>query len=146
MTERIWEHVWPYVAALLVTGAWAYFGMPFPKNLDPLMGASGTVASVLVGFLGTAKAIILSITSSKVFKRLKEAGYSDVLFQYLYEALLAGIVFLVISMVGFFLPESTAHPSNIQMCFSTIWILSGTGAIILYARTTSLLFKLVRQA
>lgn len=141
MTSLSRERYWPYLTALLVGAAWFYIGSPFPHNSDPLMGASGTVAAVLVGFLGTAKAIVLSVSTSDVFKRLKESGYSNVLFIYLFEALSTGIVFLVISMLGFFLPEHEPHP-----WFSLIWVCAGSAAILLYSRTTILLFKLVRQA
>jgi hypothetical protein len=105
------------------------------------MGASVTVAAVLVGFLGTAKAIVLSISSSRVFKTLKDSGYSDLLFTYLLEAISAGILFLIISTVGFFLTGPEKHP-----IFGLLWVLVGTAAVLLYTRTTLVLFKLVRQA
>lgn len=141
MTALKFEKTWPYAASLLIAALWFYVGQPFPNSLDALMGASGTVAAVLVGFLGTAKAIVLSVSSSDVFKRLKESGYSDILFSYLFEAIAAGIIFLVVSMLGFFLPDQKPHHF-----FSFVWILSGVAAILLYSRATILLFRLVRQA
>jgi hypothetical protein len=135
------ERAWPYVASLIALGVWWYFGAPFPLKPDPLMSATGTVAAVLIGFLGTAKAIVLGMTDSEVFKRLKASGYNNVLYSYLYEALTAGMVFLVVSVVGFFLTENQPHP-----IFSAIWILTGIAAMALYLRVTSLLFKLIRQA
>lgn len=140
--SALWrERLWPYVGGLAVLAIWYWFGAAFPSKPDALMGASGTVAAVLVGFLGTAKAIILTITRSAVFRRLKEAGYSAILFRYLYEALLFGSLFLVVSVVGFFLPENQP-----QKWFAVIWILTGSWALLLYLRSTALLFKLVRHA
>ncbi len=105
------------------------------------MAASGTVAAVLVGFLGTAKAIVLSISNSRVFKTLKDSGYSNVLFTYLFEAIAAGILFLVVSTIGFFLAANEKHAF-----FGFFWVLLGTASLLLYTRTTWVLFKLVRQA
>jgi hypothetical protein len=113
----------------------------FPKTVDGLMAASDTVSVVLVGFLGTAKAIILSISSSAVFQRLKATAHSDVLFRYLFEYLAWGIALLIISLVGFFLPEEQP-----QMWFEIIWVVSCSATIFSYMRTTGILFKLVRQA
>jgi hypothetical protein len=135
------ERAWPYIAALLALAVWWFSGKPFPPKPDPLMGASGTVAAVLIGFLGTAKAIILGMTGSEVFKRLKDAGYTALLYAYLYEALFAGSVFLVVSVVGFFLAENEPHP-----CFGATWVLTGILSLALYVRVTSLLFKLIRKA
>jgi hypothetical protein len=103
MTSLIWERSWPYVGAVLVLAVWWFgLGHPFPAKPDALMGASGTVAAVFVGFLGTAKAIVLGLTSSAAFKKLKTTGYSKLLFAYLYEALFGGIIFLAIPIIGFF--------------------------------------------
>lgn len=141
MKPIYFERGWPYAAAIIVAGVWFYGGRPFPSRPDALMGASGTIAAVFVGFLGTAKAIVLSISNSRVFKKLKETGYSNVLFSYLFEAIAAGILFLIVSTVGFFLKENAQHP-----WFGFIWILTGAAAVSLYTRTTLILFKLVRQA
>lgn len=142
MTALKFEQWWPYPAALSVLAIWwLYFGQPFPKNVDGLMAASGTVSVVLVGFLGTAKAIVLSISSSEVYKRLKDTGYSNVLFRYLFESLTIAIVLLIISLVGFFLPDSRP-----QEWFMVIWVLSCSATIFLYVRTTAILFKLIKQA
>ena len=140
--SALWiERLWPYAVGIAVLGVWYWLSSPFPAKPDALMGASGTVAAVLVGFLGTAKAIILTITRSAIFRKLKEAGYTAILFRYLYEAILFGSVFLVVSVVGFFLPENEP-----QKWFAIIWILTGSWALLLYLRSTALLFKLVRHA
>lgn len=142
MTALKLEQWWPYAAAgILLLLWWLYFGEPFPKNVDGLMAASGTVSVVLVGFLGTAKAIVLSISSSEVFRRLKDSGYNQILFRYLFEALAAGVALLIISLLGFFLPDSQP-----QRWFMFLWIFSCSLTIFLYIRTTAILFKLVRVA
>ena len=71
MTALHFERWWPYLASAAILCFWIWLGMPFPSKPDPLMGASGTVAAVLVGFLGTAKAIVLTVTRSAVFQAIK---------------------------------------------------------------------------
>lgn len=105
------------------------------------MGTSSTVAAVLIGFLSTSKAIVLSVTDSAVFRSLKQAGYTNRLYLYLYESVLLGSLFLVLSLVGFFLPEGRPPP-----WFTALWILVGGIAILMYGRTAKLLFDLVRKA
>jgi hypothetical protein len=142
MTNLFVERVWPYAVSVLALIIWYFLlGHPFPSKPDALMGASGTVAAVFVGFLGTAKAIILGLTNSVAFKKLKTSGHSTVLFSYLYEALSGGVVFLAVAVVGFFLPENDP-----QIWFSIVWLLTGVAALALYMRVTSLLFRLIKQA
>ncbi|MCV0387136.1 MAG: hypothetical protein K5821_12005 [Nitrobacter sp.] len=142
MTSLLFERSWPYIGSVVVLAVWWYgLGHPFPSKPDALMGASGTVAAVFVGFLGTAKAIVLGLTSSAAFKRLKSTGYANVLFSYLYEALFSGVIFLAVAVVGFFLPENKP-----QSWFSIIWFLTGVASLLLYVRVTGLLFRLIKQA
>ena len=142
MTSLTLERFWPYLGTLLALAVW-WFGLhhPFPIHPDALMGASGTVAAVFVGFLGTAKAIVLGLSGSAAFKKLKTAGYANLLFAYLAEALFCGVAFLAVAVTGFFLPEN--HP---QVWFSILWFVTGTASLLLYVRVTSLLFRLIKQA
>lgn len=142
MTSLMYERAWPYAGSLLFACVWWFgLGHPFPSKPDELMGASGTVAAVFIGFLGTAKAIVLGLTGSAAFRKLKSAGYSNVLFGYLWEALVVAIIFLAIAIVGFFLPENQPQPF-----FSLVWCLAGVASLLLYVRVTGLLFKLIKQA
>src|SRR5215207_4867409 len=128
MKSLHFEQWWPYASAITVLACWALIlGFPFPNNPDPLMGASGTIASVLVGFLATAKAVILGITGSEVFKKLKAAGYSNLLFSYLSQAVFGGIVLLVVSTFGFFFPRQPP-----PLWFQYLWVMAAATAILLY--------------
>jgi hypothetical protein len=140
------ERFWPYVIAVAAWLFWLFaLNAPFPIQADPLMGASGTVSAVLIGFMGTSKAIVLGLADSAVFKQLKAAGYMSRLFLYLYESLLVALVLLILSILGFFLPHATP-PTPPPAWFAAIWVLVGTTATLLYIRTVDLLFRLVRHA
>ncbi|MDA9423979.1 MULTISPECIES: hypothetical protein [Bradyrhizobium] len=142
MTPLMIERGWPYLATIVVVLIWWFgLGHPIPAKPDALMGASGTVAAVFVGFLGTAKAIVLGLTNSAVYKKLRSAGYANLLYHYLAEALFSAIIFLAVAVVGFFLPENQP-----QVWFSIVWFVTGVASLLLYVRVTSLLFRLIKQA
>ena len=140
------ERTWPYaIGAIGWLIWWRLLGSPFPFPADPLMGASGTVSAVLIGFIGTAKAIVLGLADSAVFKQLKAAGYMKLLFNYMYEAVLVGLSLLVISIIEFFLPHGSV-PKPVPGWFAGLWIFLGTTAVLLYIRAVNHLFKLARHA
>ncbi|MFN3231697.1 MAG: hypothetical protein ACE363_06005 [Alphaproteobacteria bacterium] len=139
----------PYLGAVIGTALWAWaLGMPFPAPIDTLMAAAGTVSAVVVGFLASAMAIVLGLTGSPVFQQLKSAGYHAHLFGYLRSGVFGGILFLLLSLAGFFLPIG-AKPGEFSdpiTWFFIIWILVGIMSLFLYVRVTLILFKLLEKA
>jgi len=119
---------------------WFCLARPFPQASDGLLAASGGASAVLVGFLATAKTVILSVSSSEVFKRLKQGGFHNLLFNYLYEAIVAGMVFLLVSIVGFFINREPVTPDWFALC----WVASGLFSLFSFARITHLLFKMLK--
>ena len=63
--EQLAEAVWPYLLGLMIFVGWRFgLAATFPHQIDGLLAASGTVAAVLIGFLSTAKAVLLGLSSS----------------------------------------------------------------------------------
>lgn len=141
MSELTREKLWPYLASVVVSGAW-YFCLQhhFPDPDDNLMLATGTAAAVLIGFLATAKAIVLGLTGSPVFQAIKSTGYTAVLFRYFFEAIVFGSAALAISIAGFFLPNPA------PTWFAVSWVLIATTAIFDYLRVVQVLFTLISKA
>lgn len=139
--SQLVEKFWPYLAAALLSALWWFgLGRPFPDPSDSLLAASGGASAVLVGFLATAKTVILSVSSSDVFKRLKDGGFHNLLFNYLYEAIVAGMVFLLVSIVGFFINRDPIAPD----WFALFWVATGLVSLFSFARITHLLFKMLK--
>lgn len=137
------ERVWPYVFAAVMTILWwRISSATFPTNAGPLLGATGTVSAVLVGFLVTAKAIVLGLTGSAVFKTLVSSGYNKVLFSYLFEAELGGIFLLVVSMVGFFVADPIG---SVPFVYQILWIVGAFAALGTFTRVIVLLFGFLRR-
>lgn len=140
ITGRHAELAAPYLFAIGVTAIWWFVGcQTFPSQPSGLLAASGGASAVLVGFLATAKTVILSLSGAKVFKALKEAGFTKALFGYLYWAIIWGILFLILSVVGFFVTD-VATPS----WFPVLWVFCGALALSLFVQITNLLFKLLQ--
>ena len=139
----LFERVWPYGAALLWTLAWwKYLEATFPSDPAGLLTASGTAAAVLVGFLATANAIVLGLSNTELFIRLKNAGYLGLIHSYFFEATIASTVFLIVAMVGFFLTNEQASHG----VFPIVWMLAGSSALSLFARIAHALFNFLRRA
>lgn len=143
MSPQFVERAWPYaLAAASVVSWWAFTQHHFPTPAGELLSATGTAASVLIGFLITAKAIILGLTGSPVFKKLIETGFHRLLFAYLYEATWGSLLLLMVSIFGYFVTGGDIVP----LWFKILWIISAVLAVLLFVRISRLLFKLLRQA
>lgn len=142
MTALQFERFYPYVGALLVAAAWYVLGCAFPKDPTNLLVATGTTSAVLVGFVATVMAIILSITGSAVFRTLRAAGYHKDLFNYLFEAIVWGMLFLVFSMVGYFVTTPEVTP----WLFKALWVLLAGLNLFVFLRAFLIVFKLLKQA
>jgi hypothetical protein len=137
------EKAWPYAVSAAVVALWSlYLGRPFPSNAGDLLGATGNVSAVLVGFLITAKAIVLSLTNTPVFSRLVQTGYNKVFFNYIYEAEVAGILLLVCSIAGFFaMSDVGATPTWFQFA----WVSACLLTISLFFRVVTMIFSFLKQ-
>lgn len=146
MTELQVERYWPYVASIAVTIFWiGALNGAFPQDFTALMGASGTVAAVLMGFIATSKAIVFGLTGSPVFQSLKRAGYHQDLLSYLMSGVFGSAGLLVVSLIGFFI-EPTQNDGIKKWAidiFPSAWILVASFAFFSFIRLTRIFFKMI---
>ena len=143
MTSLKIERYLPYVLTAFATAAWQFLACAgFPDEPSALLASTGTAAAVLVGFLATMNAIILSISGSPVFQVIRAAGYHEDLFRYVYEATIVGVALLCISIVGFFVVRDGSSP----WAYNFIWVIFSTCSIFLFLRVSHITFKLLKQA
>lgn len=136
------EAWWPYVASVIATVVYALASnCKFPQPAENLLSASGGAAAVLVGFLATAKAIVLSISGTRIYKALKEGDFTSLFLRYTQEAIVVAICFLVVAMTGFFVIDSVTGP---EFWYPPLWFLSGTLSLTLFWRFASILFKMLQ--
>lgn len=67
------------------------------QKMPPLFTVVVTVAAISVGFLGTAKAILISISTHKLMRTLKETGQHRRLMDYLLSAMWSALFLVVLS-------------------------------------------------
>lgn len=133
----------PYAATAVWMVIWYFvFCQVFPAQPAGLLAATGTAAAVIVGFLTTANAILLSLVNTEIFQRLAKGGYTHLFHIYFYEAIVAAMAFLVVSVVGFFLSDDNARAG----LFPFVWMLFAAASFFLFIRINHLLFSLVSQA
>jgi hypothetical protein len=122
-----------YVAAVAGMAAYYWIDLSWPASRDALLGAALTFASVIVGFLISAKAIIMS-GSGRPFERIKEMGLVPELTDAFAVAIYLAILFAFICTVGFFGIEGQG--------FEALWVGSGLGMVWGFIKITRLLFRL----
>lgn len=151
MTSGLRERIGPYViGAAVVIIWWVFLDGAFPADPAGLLGASGTFASVLVGFLATAKAIIMSISSSPTYKKIQSLGYSDQLMDYIKSAIYVGLFFLVVVTLGFFIDWKRIGPDAWDIrgvqAYRALWVVTAVIGLALYVRVIRIIFKVLKKA
>lgn len=138
--DGLWiEKVRPLVLSITLTLAWAFlFSAPFPKKPDALLGSMVAASAVLMGFLATAKTIVVALTKSDIFLKLKEKNYDGIFLAYLKDAFSSGTVLLVWSIVGFFVCDENIDTPKI---YSALLIFLAALSIATFHRVVSVLFK-----
>lgn len=135
------ERYWPYFAALIGTSIWCYgLKRPHPTDFESLLSASCAASAVLVGFLATSKTILISISSSEVYLRIKNGNYSELLLSYFFWSIIWGVLFLCLSIVGFFV----SNTSLIFNCFVSLWVFSAFLSIFCFLRVTKIMFSVMK--
>ncbi len=101
---------------------------PLPSTLGNLLNATVGVSAIAVGFLATAKSILLSMSDKWVVKQLKKVGYYQRLMGYFMTAIRWSFVLAIFSALGLLL-DFQKDPQPRPFLFA-LWILAlaGTGA------------------
>lgn len=80
--KRLWEQSWPFLVSGL--GAYASFkyGLITSDRLDGILAPTISVSAILMGFLGTSKAILLSFNSRRLSWLKKKPAMWKLLVRY----------------------------------------------------------------
>ena len=124
-----------YLAAVMLIGGLRFWDLPWPKDPGQLLSASLTVGSVVIGFLVSAKAIIVS-SNSRNIEHLRSMDLMIELTDAFAVAIYLSMAFIVLNTIGFF--DVTGR------WFEAIWISIGVSMLYSFKRITTILFRLVR--
>lgn len=127
-----------YLAALIFIVAQKWVIVKWPTEGAALLGAALTVSSVVVGFLISAKAIILG-NSGRAMQQLKEMNLLVELVDAFRIAIYLAMTFSIVCTIGFFLNASQG-PDRLYV---SLWLGIGFAMLYSFLKICNLLFRIV---
>lgn len=138
MTKLAFENYYPYLLAIISACIWYGTDIEFAKS-DALLSATLSVSGILIGFLATCKAILISM-NSPIIARLKQTGYIQDLVSYFAQAIWLNIAFCLVNVIGFF-------GDNIKTTwYPYVWILCAVCAAMAFVRVTEIMLKVFKNS
>jgi len=147
-TEENLDKAYPHLFAIIAAGAYLYLNYIYPqhtlpKNLKDLLTASATINSIVVGFLATAKATLLSISGGRAIKWMKTGGQYQTLIAYFMTAVHYSIVTAVVSALMLLFNFDKLPPfAAYFVCF---WVFLSVGSLCSGYRIIRLYSTILRQ-
>ena len=127
----------PVYYGLLVFAVFSIIRVEWPslKDSHDLLGAALSFAAIVIGFIGTAMAIMLGL-ESELMKKLIKIGYEEELIRTYKLSLYLAFLFCLVNVIGFF-----------EVCIWSwpIWAGIGFAMLCSFRGLFSLLFKLIRH-
>lgn len=131
----LWEKFYPYIMGTIAFVLWSRLGITFPdEHLAAILSAGISFGAILAGFMGTAQAILMGLTSN-LMDNVKSSGYISDLASYLAEAIGLAFIFATFSLLGFF---TTFYP------FGPFWILIAVSLSCAFFRVTKIMLIILR--
>lgn len=128
-----WEKTYPFLLGTIASIAWYFLKLKFPET-DAIISATLSVSGIFVGFLATAKAILMSM-SSPLLRDLKESGYMAEMVSYISQAIWGNLLFCVVNVAAYFSLQKLPF-------FGVLWIFSAVVALMTFIRVTHIMLKI----
>lgn len=106
VNSRIFERLYPYVVPLLLAVATVRFGVGFPRS-NEVLSASITMGSIFIGFLATAKSILLGLQTAG-FQQIRKTKFFPLLISYLKEAIYCSLIYCCLCLAAYFFDHDFA--------------------------------------
>lgn len=104
-----------------------------------LLSAAISAAAIFVGFVATAKSILMALPPGGIRKQLHDSRYIDDLASYLNQAMVSNLIFCALNVAGFF-PVIQTHIT----WFAPAWIGVGTFCLLSFWRVGRLMMAILR--
>jgi len=114
-----------------------------PVNIRDLITAATTIASIAVGFLATAKAILVSMNNSEIIQWMKDGGLYDTTIDYFVEAIYFCMSTAVLS--GLLLLIDFKDPIKIALSAVTVWVFLSVTSLLATHRVIRLFSTLLKK-
>lgn len=132
MTALSIERKYPYGVGAVLASLYVCFGsIPDRALINAVLPLVTSVAGIAIGFLATAQAILLSMSSGRADRLLRDAGYYCYLVGYLSAAIHWSFGAVAVSLLGLVLFDSL--PPGIQRVGAlSWWYVVGTSGALVY--------------
>lgn len=135
--EKWYPWIYALAAALMVALSGAEF--PSADSYRPgLLSAAISASAIFVGFIATAKSIIMAMPFGGIRKAMKKSGYISTLAAYMRDAMAANLLFCGLNIAGFF----PAVQSSIDI-FVPVWIGLGVFCLTSFWRVGRIMMVLM---
>lgn len=132
------ERLYPYFFGALLSGGAYWCSIPFPHGND-ILTASITIGSIFTAFLATSESIILTF-DSPLMSKIRRTSYFSLLMSYLAEGIWSSLAFCILSLIGYFL-DNSSYPR----IFAIVWFFCSTTTFFTFFRITYLLIKMIEK-
>lgn len=143
--QQIHERAYPYLWALIAAAVTYHFKIPLDLHLsETQISTTTTIASILMGFLGTSYGILLSSTTKRIEWAKGKVRIWHTILGFFNQSFVANFALCVYSIIlSFFVTQSplTKHEDQIFIAWSFLLTLS----IVSFFRAMRVLFGLLRS-
>lgn len=141
------EQAYPYAIAVLSGCAVFYIlqykGVCVPPTTNTVLQAIINVAAISVGFLATAKSILLSVgDKSSSIKWLKDAGAYKLLLRYFMEAVWLCLLLTVFSTIALLIEPGNSLPGRLII---SVWSVVAVASALACYRIIDLFSRILRM-
>ncbi|UFT98107.1 hypothetical protein KO561_12935 [Radiobacillus kanasensis] len=142
MNSRTWEVWYPIIFSLLCSIVVYYYklGLNNINNLEAILNSTITVSSIVIAFLGTMMSILISLTSAKVMKRIKDNNAQSDLTMYVKQSVICGLLLAMYSMILYMFQDESGQISR-YLLVSLVFLL--VFFVLSSYRIFSVIFKIL---
>lgn len=116
-------------------------GFSLPNSArNEILAAAISVGSILAGFTGTSKAILMALPPDGVIARVRSSGYIEDLACYMSDALVASLAVCVFSILGYFSLGELA-----ESYYAPVWLMLGVLAVTSFWRVSKIMLLILRM-
>jgi hypothetical protein len=145
--SKTFERAYPYAGAILC-GFGAFYilrSTALQPGFKDLVGAVVNVSAISVGFLATAKSLLLSLSDRSIISRLKQTGHFNTLVGYFLAAVNIWLLLALVSSALLYLYSADKPPSNWYRILVSFWAGLLMAGVLSYMRAIGLLSKILRS-
>lgn len=141
------ERTYPALIGLAASGTYLClrWTAPIPATAKDLFASIVDALAIAIGFLGTAKSILLSLQNKRVVRHLKEGGQYDDLLGYVMAAIHWSFCGAALTAVGLFVFDPAAEPVRWHTFAFAVWVFVVSTAAAACYRVVRLLAMILRS-